>query len=111
MKKIAVEKNRLNLCSYVLLITYKDFKFVLAGDAEKESWDYIVENYSDKISNVNVLKAAHHGRESGFHEEAVKLMNPEYTVVSVGKNQTLMPITSIRNIQGKKFYLQDTEET
>ena len=98
LKKIAVEKNRLNLCSYVLLITYKDFKFVLAGDAEKESWDYIVENYSDKISNVNVLKAAHHGRESGFHEEAVKLMNPEYTVVSVGKK----PDTDAHN-QYKKY--------
>lgn len=70
---------------YVLLITYKGFKFVLAGDAEKECWDYIIENYSDKISNVNILKAAHHGRDSGFHEEAVKLMNPEYTIVSVGK--------------------------
>ena len=75
----------------------------MAGDAEKECWDYIIENYSDKISNdivptlyiienysdkisnVNILKAAHHGRDSGFHEEAVKLMNPEYTIVSVGK--------------------------
>lgn len=85
LKNLAVDKNRLNLCSYVLLITYKGFKFVLAGDAEKECWDYIIENYSDKISNVNILKAAHHGRDSGFHEEAVKLMNPEYTIVSVGK--------------------------
>lgn len=85
LKELAVEKNRLNLCSYVLLITYKGYRFVLAGDAEKENWDYIVENYADKITNINILKAAHHGRESGFHEEAVKLMNPEYTIVSVGK--------------------------
>lgn len=85
LKELAVEKNRLNLCSYVFLITYKGYKFVLAGDAEKENWDYIVENYADKLANINILKAAHHGRESGFHEEAVKLMNPEYTIVSVGK--------------------------
>jgi beta-lactamase superfamily II metal-dependent hydrolase len=85
LKELAVAKDRLNLCSYVFLITYKGYKFVLAGDAEKENWDYIVENYADKITNINILKAAHHGRESGFHEEAVKLMNPEYTIVSVGK--------------------------
>lgn len=85
LRTLGVEKDRLNLCSYVLLITYKGFKFILAGDAEKENWDYIVENYSDKISNISILKAAHHGRESGFHEEAVKIMNPEYTIVSVGK--------------------------
>lgn len=85
LKDIGVDKNKLNLCSYVLLVTYKNFKFVLAGDAEKENWDYILENYSDKIANVDILKAAHHGRDSGFHEEAVKLMNPQYTIVSVGK--------------------------
>ncbi len=85
LKELGVEKGKLNLCSYVFLITYKGYKFVLAGDAEKENWDYIVENYKDKITNINILKAAHHGRESGFHEEAVKLMNPEYTIVSVGK--------------------------
>ncbi|WP_227764542.1 ComEC/Rec2 family competence protein [Zhaonella formicivorans] len=85
LKKLAKEKNNWNLLSYVLLITHKGYKFILAGDAEKECWDYIVENYSDKISNINILKAAHHGRESGFHEDAVKLINPEYTIVSVGK--------------------------
>lgn len=98
LKKVAISENRLNLCSYVLLITYKEYKFILAGDAEKECWDYIVENYSDKIADVNILKAAHHGRESGFHEEAVKLMNPEYTIVSVGKK----PDTDVHN-QYKKY--------
>jgi len=90
LKKIAVEKNRLNLCSYVLLITYKDFKFVLAGDAEKESWDYIVENYSDKISNVNVLKAAHHGRESGkIPSDLLKRLDPHVIVIGEALSEHL----------------------
>ena len=38
-------------------------------------------------------------------------MNPEYTIVSLVRSQILMLITSIRNIQERKFYLQDTEET
>lgn len=106
LKRLAVDKNRLNLCSYVFLITYQDYKFVLAGDAEKEDWDYIVENYANKISNVNVLKAAHHGRDSGFQEEAVKLMNPEYTIVSVGKK----PDTDAHN-EYKKYTRQKVLST
>lgn len=102
LKKLAKEKNNWNLCSYVLLITYKGYKIILAGDAEKECWDYIVENYSDKISNINILKAAHHGRESGFHEYAVKLMNPEYTIVSVGKKPDTDAHNKYKNYTRKK---------
>ncbi len=31
-----------------------------------------------------MLKASHHGRDTGYHQAAVKLMSPEYTIVSVG---------------------------
>lgn len=34
---------------------------------------------------TTILKAAHHGRKSGYHKEAVKQMRPVYTIVSVGK--------------------------
>lgn len=106
LKSAAIEKNKINLCSYVFLLTYKGYKFVLAGDAEKESWDYIIEAYPEKIKNINVLKAAHHGRESGFHEDAVKLMNPEYTIVSVGKK----PDTDAHN-KYKKYTRQKVLST
>lgn len=81
----AVDENKPNDSSYVLLITHEGYKILLAGDAEKNTWDYIVENYPDEIADIYILKAAHHGRDTGFHEEAVKIMNPTYTVVSVGK--------------------------
>ncbi len=74
-----------NLNSYVLLIEYGGKKIVLGGDAEKASWDFIMDNYSDLIKDVSILKASHHGRDSGYHQKAVKHMNPIYTIVSVGK--------------------------
>jgi len=74
-----------NNLSYVLLIEYGGKKIVLGGDAEKDSWDYIMDNYSDLIKDVSILKASHHGRDSGYHQKAVKHMNPMYTIVSVGK--------------------------
>ena len=74
-----------NGMSYVLLIQHGGSKVVLGGDAEEATWVYIVENFADEIRNIKLLKASHHGRDSGYHQVGVKLMNPEYTAVSVGK--------------------------
>ena len=73
-----------NNISYVLLINYRGIKIILGGDAEQEAWDGIVEKYGGELK-CHVLMASHHGRDSGYHAEAVKLMAPDYTVVSVGK--------------------------
>lgn len=70
--------------SYVLWLEHKGIKVIFGGDAEKEVWDSILSKYGKNIS-CHILKASHHGRDSGFHEEAVKQMNPVYTIVSVGK--------------------------
>jgi beta-lactamase superfamily II metal-dependent hydrolase len=82
---LAKEKNNPNIMSYVLLIEYGGHKIVLGGDAEEDTWKYIYEKYPDLIKNVTILKASHHGRDSGYYQPAVKHMNPEYTIVSVGK--------------------------
>ena len=71
--------------SYVLLIVYGKHKIVLGGDAEEDTWKFITEKYPKLIENVRILKASHHGRDSGYYQPAVKLMSPEFTIVSVGK--------------------------
>jgi beta-lactamase superfamily II metal-dependent hydrolase len=82
--KYEVENNA-NKMSYVLLIKHKGRKILLPGDAEKATWEYLVENYNEDIKDIDILKAAHHGRDSGYHQPAVKLMSPVVTIVSVGK--------------------------
>lgn len=82
--RAAVEAENWNNLSYVLRLTYKGIKIIFAGDAEKEVWDDLVKVYGDDLK-CNVLKASHHGRDTGYHEEAMKRMNPQYTIVSVGK--------------------------
>ena len=47
----------------------------------------------------DVLKASHHGRDTGYHQTAVKLIAPQLTIVSVG----LKPDTDASN-----KYLQQT---
>ena len=74
-----------NKLSYVLLIKYANRKILLSADAEKEIWEYLTENHSEELNNIDILKAAHHGRDSGYYQPAVKKMAPKYTIVSVGK--------------------------
>jgi len=77
--------NNANRISYVLLIKHRGRKILLPGDAEEETWKYLVENYKTELKNVDILKAAHHGRDSGYYQPAVKLMSPTFTILSVGK--------------------------
>jgi beta-lactamase superfamily II metal-dependent hydrolase len=77
--------NNANNLSYVLLIKHKGRKILLPGDAEENIWRYLVENYESDISDIDILKAAHHGRDSGYYRPAVEIMSPLCTIVSVGK--------------------------
>ncbi len=83
--KTARDKGNPNIMSYVLLIQHGSVKVVLGGDAEEDTWKYLCDTYPDDLSNVTILKAPHHGRDSGYYQPAVKLMSPAYTIVSVGK--------------------------
>ncbi len=73
-----------NNLSYVLRVTYQGVKFIFGGDAEQYVWQELVETYGKNLK-CDVLKASHHGRDTGYCEEAVRLMKPQYTIVSVGK--------------------------
>jgi len=73
-----------NNLSYVLGIVASNHFVVLGGDAEEEVWESIHAAYGQSIQ-CSVLKASHHGRDSGFHQPSVKAMSPAYTIVSVGK--------------------------
>ncbi len=78
------DSDNVNDLSYVLRVTLGGVKIVLAGDAEEVVWDDLVKRYGSGLK-CTVLKASHHGRDSGYHDRAVELMKPQYTIVSVGK--------------------------
>jgi competence protein ComEC len=75
-----------NNSSYVLQYRSGDTTVIFGGDAEEKAWEEIYEVYGEEIlSKCNVLKASHHGRDSGYYQQAVKAMNPQFTIVSAGK--------------------------
>ena len=84
MVKAANEANNTNNLSYVIRLRYRGISVICAADAESAVWDNLVEEYGEDLK-CHVLKASHHGRDTGYHQDAVKLMSPEYTIVSVGE--------------------------
>ena len=79
------QSNGYNDASYVLKIKHGNQAILFPGDAEEEAWKEILDYWDpDVLSDVTVLKAAHHGRKNGFHREAVELMDPDTVVISVG---------------------------
>jgi competence protein ComEC len=73
----------INAHSYVLWLEYAGVKTILGGDATYDVWDSIFNTFGKNLK-CDVLKASHHGRDSGYHQEAVKAMAPSFTIVSVG---------------------------
>jgi len=74
-----------NYFSYVLQIQYGDCSIVIGGDLASDMWDKLLERNNRTLPKVHLLKASHHGRKSGYSREAVKAMNPDLTVCSVGE--------------------------
>lgn len=69
--------------SYILRITHGKASIVLGGDAESKVWDDLAEQ--GLLRKCTVLKAPHHGRDSGYSSEALKYLRPQHIVTSVGK--------------------------
>jgi competence protein ComEC len=72
-----------NNLSYVLRVEHAGRSIILPGDAEKPIWDKLEELHGSDLK-CDVLKASHHGRESGYSESATDQMKPEVVICSVG---------------------------
>ncbi len=74
-----------NDCSYVLKITHANRTVILPGDAESPAWTSMLDALGADSLKCDVLKASHHGRNTGYAEDAVKTMAPDIVICSVGK--------------------------
>ena len=47
---------------------------MFAGDSEDLTWEHITKNHSEKIKNIDILFAPHHGRDSNRNFELLKTL-------------------------------------
>lgn len=101
--------DNLNLCSIVLLAKHRLGKSVLLlSDSEKESQD----EYLHLIDDVDYIKVPHHGSDGNLNKTLIKKANPEYAIISVGKNTYGHPGQGVMNFykkQGTKILRTDEE--
>jgi beta-lactamase superfamily II metal-dependent hydrolase len=80
-----------NHVAYVLLLKFKSFKALIAGDVDNGVWEELYDWASrdntarDLVSNITVFKVSHHGRRSGYcGSDWLNLTNPKEIVISKG---------------------------
>src|SRR5690606_4358861 len=80
-------KNNFNNHSIITVLEFEGLKIVIPGDNEKCSFEELLLNdaFKETIKDADILLAPHHGRESGYNNEFMNLVNPRLTVVSDGR--------------------------
>lgn len=73
-----------NNASYVLRVDHAGWSTILPGDAEEPEWESLIDTHGKAALKCGILKAAHHGRRTGFHADAVAAMSPKVVICSVG---------------------------
>lgn len=73
-----------NNTSLMAKVTYGTNEILLTGDAETLEEVEILKR--DINIDSDILKVAHHGSNTSTTEEFLKAVSPEYSVISVGKN-------------------------
>ena len=71
--------------SVVGRLVYKDFTMMFTGDAELKVESEIWQDNDEKKLKSRVLKAGHHGSRTSSSENFVRVVNPEYVLISAGE--------------------------
>jgi len=74
-------EDEVNNNSLMLLFSYGKSRVLICGDSGKEAWRRVPD---DSLKDLTLLLASHHGDDSGYYAPKVRIMKPEYTVISAG---------------------------
>ena len=70
--------------SSVIYTELNNHKFLFMGDAGVGVEQDLLEKYN--IQNIGVLKVGHHGSKTSSSKEFIDEISPEFSIISVGKN-------------------------
>lgn len=82
-----IETGEINEISEVLLTQYGDFSLLLTGDTTGKEEDKMISRLEhENISNITVLKVAHHGSRFSTPHRILEQIKPSYAIISAGEN-------------------------
>lgn len=77
--------DNLNNMSLVIRLKYKNKTFLFMADAESEEEANLIRQYNEDLK-ADVIKVGHHGSDTSSSLDFLKLVQPQYAVISVGKD-------------------------
>lgn len=89
ISKNANETKEWNDHSYVLLFTHQGFKILFAGDSDDTSWTHILDKHKEKIKDIDVLIAPHHGRDSNRDWAFLDVLKPKLVLIGNASSEHL----------------------
>ena len=101
--------NNENDNSSVIYAELNNHKFLFMGDAGVTTEKEILEKYN--LPKIDVLKVGHHGSKTSSSEHFITVINPKYSIISVGKNNRYgHPNKEVLNVlENSKIYRTDQD--
>ena len=95
--------------SNVIYMELNGYKFMFMADAGVEKEEDIIDKYN--ISDIDVLKVGHHGSKTSSSKEFINEINPNYSIISVGKNNRYGHPNKevLENLKDSKIYRTDKD--
>lgn len=95
--------------SNVIYTELNGYKFMFMGDAGVEKEKDILDKYN--LANIDVLKVGHHGSKTSSSKEFINEINPNYSIISVGKNNRYGHPNKevLNNLDNSKIYRTDQD--
>ncbi|MDD5865607.1 MAG: hypothetical protein PUD07_03885 [bacterium] len=95
--------------SNVIYTELNGYKFMFMGDASGTTEKEILNKYN--LPDIDVLKAGHHGSNTSSSKEFIDIINPKYSIISVGKNNRYGHPNKevLGNLDNSKIYRTDQD--
>ena len=120
IKELSIDNNKLyflqtkeydneNDNSNVIYTELNGYKFMFMGDAGIEKEKDILNKYN--LSDIDVLKVGHHGSKTSSSKDFIDGINPNYSIISVGKNNRYGHPNKevLDNLDNSKIYRTDQD--
>jgi competence protein ComEC len=97
--KYANDNESYNDISYVILYKVYGKRILFGGDADNETWNYLLENCPDDIKDIDLLIAPHHGRKSSCSYEFLRTTRPKMTFFGNTDKASHLATDMFRNLK------------
>ena len=120
IKELNIDNNKLHFLqtkeydnenenSNVIYMELNGYKFMFMGDASVTTEKEIMNKYN--LPDIDVLKVGHHGSKTSSSKEFINVINPKYSIISVGKNNSYGHPNKevLENLENSKIYRTDLD--